>query len=160
MTACNPTSTTVSGLTSCTGQVPSASNNYTTISCSAGSGGTSDTLADTAMYYYQTDLRTPALGNCTGALGAGTDVCNNNVPISGTDTNPAQHLTTFTLGIGTRGQMVYSSTYKTDTSGDYFSVAQGLTADSTQTPPVCSWQSNGTICNWPIPVSNTYTEHR
>jgi type IV pilus assembly protein PilY1 len=156
MTTCNTTSSSTT-VTSCTGQTPNSGNNYTTISCSAGSGGTSDTLADTAMYYYQTDLRSPALSNCTGALGAGTDVCDNNVPISGTDTNPAQHLTTFTLGIGTRGQMVYSSTYKTDTSGDYFSVAQGLSADSTQTPPVCSWQSNGTTCNWPVPASNTYT---
>ena len=27
----------------------------------------------------------------------------------------------------------------------------GLTANSTVTPPVCSWQADGTICNWPIP---------
>ena len=169
LTACSPTSSTVNNLTSCTGQVPTAGNNYTTITCSAGSGGTSDTLADTAMYYYQTDLRNPALNNCTGALGS--DVCKNNVPKSGTDTNDAQHLTTFTLGLGARGQMVYSSTYKADTptscaatnsTCDYYSVwspnAQGYTlADSTTTPPTCSWQANGTKCNWPIPVSNTYT---
>lgn len=161
-TTCNPTSTTVSNLSTCTGQVPIAGNNYTTITCSAGSGGTSDTLADTAMYYYQTDLRNPSLSNCTGALGLGTDVCQNNVPQSGTDTNDAQHLTTFTLGLGARGQMVYSSTYKADTSGDYYSVwspnTQGYTlANSSTTPPTCSWLTNGQICNWPIPVSNTYT---
>ena len=40
-------------------------------------------------------------------------------------------MTTFTLGLGARGRMIYSSSYKTDTSGDYFSVAQGRQADST-----------------------------
>ena len=35
-------------------------------------GGTSNTLADTAEYYYVTDLRTAALGNCTGAPPAWT----------------------------------------------------------------------------------------
>ncbi len=161
-TVCNPTSNTVNNLTSCTAQIPAPGNNYTTITCSAGSGGTSDTLADTAMYYYQTDLRDPSLNNCTGALG--TDVCKNEVAPNGTDNNPAQHLTTFTLGLGARGQMVYSSTYQADTSGDYFSVASpkpptlGYTlANSSTTPPTCSWTTNGQICNWPIPVSNTYT---
>lgn len=161
-TTCTSTSSTVNNVSTCSAQAASSTNNYTAITCVAGTGGTSDTLADTAMYYYQTDLRDPSLNNCTGVLG--TNVCANNVPISGTDTNPAQHLTTFTLGLGTRGQMVYSSTYKADTSGDYFSVAAPnpptpgyVLADSTQTPPVCSWKSNGQICNWPIPSSNSYT---
>ncbi len=39
------------------------------------SAGSSNSLADVAEYYYVTDLRTAALGNCNGALG--TDVCNN-----------------------------------------------------------------------------------
>lgn len=161
-TTCSPTSTTTNNVSTCAAQTASAGNNYTTITCVAGTGGTSDTLADTAMYYYQTDLRDPSLNNCTGALGI--DVCTNNVPISGTDTNNAQHLTTFTLGLGTRGQMVYSSTYKADTSGDYYSVAAPnpptpgyVLADSTTTPPTCSWKANGQICNWPIPSSNSYT---
>jgi hypothetical protein len=131
--------------------------NYIQTSCTVGSGGTSDTLADVAMYYYQTDLRTPALGNCTGALGAGIDVCANNVFTTPQDNNQQQHMTTYTVGIGTRGNMVYtSSNYMNDTSGDFYSVKTGQTADSTQTPPICSWQSNGTTCNWPIPVSNSY----
>ncbi len=162
-TTCTPNSTTTSNVNSCSPQTASSSNNYTTITC-VGSGGTSNTLADTAMYYYQTDLRDPSLNNCTGALGSGIDVCANNVPISGTDTNDAQHLTTFTLGLGVRGKMVYSSTYKADTSGDYFSVAAPnpptpgyVLADSTTTPPTCSWESNGSVCNWPIPASNSYT---
>jgi type IV pilus assembly protein PilY1 len=110
-------------------------------------GGVSDTLSDVAMYYYQTDLRNPALGNCTGALGQ--SVCEDNVFISGTDNNLKQHMTTFTLGLGARGRMVYSSSYLTDTTGDYVAVKLGSTASST----VCTWQAAGTVCNWPIPSS-------
>ncbi|MFH2139618.1 MAG: PilC/PilY family type IV pilus protein [Pseudomonadota bacterium] len=92
------------------------------------SGGGSNTLADVAMYYYQTDLRTTDLDNCTGALGAGEDVCENNVFQSSTDSNLQQHMTTFTLGLGASGKMTYSSSYLTDTSGDFFSVKLGSTA--------------------------------
>lgn len=111
------------------------------------SGGTSDTLADVAMYYYQTDLRDESLGNCTGALGL--DVCDNNVFIRQSDNNTQQHMTTFTLGLGARGKMIYSPSYLTDTSGDYWAVKNGLTASST----VCTWQTAGTTCTWPIPGS-------
>jgi type IV pilus assembly protein PilY1 len=110
-------------------------------------GGVSDTLADVAMYYYQTDLRNPALGNCTGALGQ--SVCEDNVFISGTDNNLKQHMTTFTLGLGARGRMVYSTSYLTDTTGDFVSVKLGSTASSS----VCTWQASGTVCNWPTPSS-------
>jgi type IV pilus assembly protein PilY1 len=110
-------------------------------------GGVSDTLADVAMYYYQTDLRSPALGNCTGALG--TSVCENNVFTSGSDSNVQQHMTTFTLGLGARGRMIYSPGYLTDTTGDFVAVKLGSTASST----VCTWQTAGTVCNWPTPSS-------
>jgi type IV pilus assembly protein PilY1 len=116
-------------------------------------GGPSDTLADVALYYYQTDLRTPALGNCTGALGGSTDVCENNVFVSGTDNNLQQHMTTFTLGLGARGKMVYSNSYLTDKTGDFVAVKLGSTAGS----GVCSWQTAGTVCNWPIPLSGQPT---
>lgn len=119
----------------------------TPVTTAGSSGGTSNTLADVAMYYYQTDLRTSALGNCTGA--AGVDVCENNVFIGGSDNNTQQHMTTFTLGLGASGRMRYSSSYLNDVSGDYASVKLGSTASST----VCTWQSVGTTCNWPIPSS-------
>ena len=115
-------------------------------------GGTSNTLSDVAMYYYQTDLRTSALGNCSGTV-AGENVCTNNVFMSTLDNNTQQHMTTFTLGLGARGQMIYSPSYMNDTTGDFVSVKLGLTASST----VCTWQGAGTVCNWPIPVSNTNT---
>ncbi len=110
-------------------------------------GGTANTLADVALYYYQTDLRDQSLGNCTGALG--NSVCEDDVFINGTDNNQRQHMTTFTLGLGARGRMVYSSSYLKDISGDYYSVKLGLTASAT----VCTWQTAGTVCNWPVPSS-------
>jgi type IV pilus assembly protein PilY1 len=126
---------------------PSASSWVATSSVSTpgSGGGSSNNLADIAMYYYQTDLRTTTLGNCTGSLGV--DVCANNVFIGGNDNNLQQHMTTFTLGLGASGWMNYSSSYLTDSSGDYVAVKLGSTASST----VCTWQSSGTICNWPIP---------
>jgi Tfp pilus tip-associated adhesin PilY1 len=160
-TTCDIVTTTANGVSSCSPQTASSANGYTTITCSAGTGGTSDTLADVAMYYYETDLRDLALwNNCTGGgtgtagTGAAGDVCANNVYISGADNNTKQHMTTFTLGLGARGRMVFSPSYQSDLSGDFISVKNGATADSTTTPPTCSWQANGTACNWPVPASN------
>lgn len=99
----------------------------------------SDTLADVAMYYYQTDLRTTALGNCTGALGAGTDVCENNVPGSGSDINAQQHMTSFTLGLGANGTLAYSEDYLSGGSADYNAIVQGTK-------------------NWPDPINNSGAE--
>lgn len=108
-------------------------------------GGTatnaSNTLADVAFYYYMTDLRNTTLGNCTGALGG--DVCEDNVPPSGDDGAVHQHMTTFTLGLGAQGKMVFSPTYKTDTSGDYRKIKNGDTG--------CSWLTASATCNWPVP---------
>ena len=129
--------------------VPTPNPSVTTTQSStvATSGGATSTLADVALYYYQTDLRDNSLSNCTGAIG--TSVCDNNVFVSSTDNQATQHLTTFTLGLGVRGNMVYSSSYLTDTSGDYFYVKNGLNATATN----CTWQTAGTVCNWPVPSS-------
>lgn len=96
----------------------------------------SDTLSDVAMYYYKTDLRTSALGNCTGALGS--DVCQNNVPGSGVDINVQQHMTTFTLGLGVNGTLAYAEDYLQGGSADYNAIVQGTK-------------------NWPAPVADTQT---
>lgn len=156
-TQCDIVSSTANNVI-CAPQAASAGNNYTTVTCTGASGGTSDNLADVAMYYYQTDLRDQALwNNCTGGgtgsdgTGAAGDVCANNVYISGDDNNTKQHMTTFTLGLGASGRMVFSPSYKSDASGDYVSVKNGAIADSTTTPPTCSWLANGSTCNWPIP---------
>lgn len=97
----------------------------------------SNTLADVAKYYYDTDLRTSALGNCTGALGF--DVCDNNVFVSNTDNNVQQHMTTFTLGLGVDGTLNYTSDYRTATSGDFYSIKNGLGL------------------NWPVPTADSET---
>jgi type IV pilus assembly protein PilY1 len=116
-------------------------------------GGTSNTLADVAQHYYKTDLRycnwgslTPAqqaaTGQtekaychtyntaCRGALGADINVCDNNVPATGTgvedDKAPWQHMTTFTMGLGVSGDLQYRSDYKTATSGDYYDIKNNL----------------------------------
>jgi type IV pilus assembly protein PilY1 len=134
------TTTTVVSTTGPTAGTPTQTATTTT-------GGVSNTLADVAEYYYVTDLRDNGLSNCTGALGS--SVCTNNVPSTGLDAASHQHMTTFTLGLGARGRMVYSPSYLTDTSGDFYSVKNGVTANGTT---VCSWLSSG-VCNWPVPSS-------
>ena len=85
-----------------------------------------DTLADVAMYYYNQDLRTPALNNCTGALGSSAAlVCDNNVPGGSTDRNAQQHMTTFTLGLGVSGTLKYTDDYLSGGSADYNALIQG-----------------------------------
>ncbi len=67
--------------------------------------GTLNTLAKVADHYYTTDLRTTALGNCTGADGT-TDVCENILTPAGKrnkDDAEWQHMTTFTIGMGVTG---------------------------------------------------------
>lgn len=80
--------------------------------------GSSNTLSDVAMYYYQTDLRADG---ATGALGAGIDIGKNNVPGSGTDTALHQHMTTFTLGLGVSGTLDFNQATLT-------SLTQGTTS--------------------------------
>ncbi len=124
-TSCSTVTTGPTTVSSCTAASPSASNNWTTTTCSAPvySGGSSDSLADVAEYYWRTDLRTSALGNCTGALGA--DVCQNNVPGAGSDVNAQQHMTTFTLGLGADGAVAYSPDYQSGGSADFNAITNG-----------------------------------
>lgn len=96
----------------------------------------SNSLADAAKYYYETDLRTPALNNCSN--GSYTDLCTNNVFVSNTDNNVKQHMTTFTLGLGIDGALAYTSDYKTATTGDFANIKAGT-------------------ANWPVPVADTET---
>ncbi len=75
-----------------------------------------NTLADVAYYYYHTDLRPGSCG-----------VCEDNVPPAGTKENEDdvaehQHMTTFTIGLGVDGSLVYQDGYKTSTSGDYYAL--------------------------------------
>ena len=151
----------------CTAVAQSTSPNYTVGTArdcqTLTSGGTSNTLADVAAYYYNTDLRSTVAadgtGTCTGPIispaTTPNDLCANNVPANGDDVATTQHMTTFTLGLGAQGRMIYAPTdgknYMNDTSGDFYNVKVPSTASST----ICTWQSSGTICNWPTPASNS-----
>jgi len=120
------------------------------------------TLADVAAHYYKTDLRQSVspFSNCTGALGAGVNVCANDVPTSNDDKNTAQHMATFTVGLGIPGVMQYRDNYTsltTDPTDDYSAVKNGTTANPTQ--GICPWQTTGT-CNWPNPRTDLSTERQ
>lgn len=104
-------------------------------------GGSANSLADVAQYYYYRDIRT---ANCNSGE-AGADVCANNVPTSDKDPNPAQHMTTFTLGLGVDGLMTFREDYETATSGDFYRIRTGAAG--------CSWTAG--TCNWPVPAADT-----
>lgn len=74
----------------------------------------SNTLADTAMYYYSTDLRTSTLSNCSNTIGTTvySNLCTNNVLGTTRDPNTQQHMTTFTLGLGVSGGITYETDYE------------------------------------------------
>jgi type IV pilus assembly protein PilY1 len=96
-------------------------------------GGTasSNSLADAAKYYYDTDIRTSTLGNCTGALGQ--NVCGEG---AGNESILKQNMTTLTLGLGIDGTLIYSNDYKTQTTGDFADLKSGSK-------------------NWPVPTGDT-----
>jgi len=99
------------------------------------SGKYPDTLADIAMYYYNTDLRpTGSIGGLNDD-GVRIDVSSNNVPTAANDTANWQHMTTFTLGLGVSGTLTYNENYLIGGSADYNAILQGTK-------------------NWPNPLTN------
>lgn len=82
-----------------------------------------NSLSDMTKYYFDTDLRTVALGNCDGAI-AGQNVCTNKTTQSG-DVLAYQNMSTFTLGLGVPGMLNYQSNYDTATSGDFHDIVTG-----------------------------------
>ena len=96
------------------GNYDNVDSGYSTRAIGAYDGGGSkspDTLADVAMYYYKTDLRTDL---------------DDNVPTTQNDPAPFQHMTTFTVGLGLAGQLSFDPNYQTQTSGDFFDIKQGV----------------------------------
>lgn len=115
----------------------------------------SDTLSDVSYYYHYTDLRNANVGfsnafNTSGKTAA--DVSTNNVADSSNPLAKWQHMTTFTMGLGIDGVMNFSPSYATDTSGDYYDVKNGTTANPAN--GICPWQTSGE-CNWPKPASDS-----
>ncbi len=110
----------------------------TTTTNTTTTGGVSNSLADVAEYYYDTDLRDESLNNCNGALGGSSSVCG--VKTGNTPTDPIQNMTTFTIGLGVNGTLRYDKNYLTQSSGDYVSLVQGTK-------------------NWPIPANGKGAEN-
>jgi type IV pilus assembly protein PilY1 len=108
------------------------------------------TLADIAMYYYKTDLRPAGSTN----FNTGIDVSTDNVPTAqNVDQNPAQHMVTFTVGLGVDGYLTYdnSTTNPTYLSADYVSIVNG-------TAGACVW-TPGNVCDWPqVPSGSSYND--
>jgi len=113
-----------------------------------GPTATSNTLADVAKYYYDTDLRDSALwNNCAGASSpdypsGNPNVCPNNVFTSATDNQPQQHMTTFTMGLGADGVLNFQTDYATATSGDFYDMINALGSPRTY---------------WSVPVADNAT---
>lgn len=116
---------------------------YSTRSVGAYDGNLSkstNTLADVAMYFYQTDLRA---ANATSSSGA--NLGENNVPISPNDTNPEQHMVTYAISLGLSGFVNYSKDYMSGRNKDFENIKKG-------TSGACSWTTG--VCNWPTPVAD------
>ena len=91
------------------------------------SGGSSNSLADVAQYYYNTDLR-PSLADNVPAGGSGVE----------DDKATWQHMTTMTIGMGLAGTLNYTSDYKTAATGDFQNIRNGSTL-------------------WPVPTADSPT---
>jgi len=100
----------------------------------SGTGGSSNSLADVAQYYYKTDLR-PTMDNIVKLTG---------IPQEG-DWASWQHMTTFVLGLGVSGTVQYSPNYQTDVSTPPTDFQKIKENDISK--PQLDWPT------WPDPVS-------
>ena len=128
-----PTNNGGTNLTAAPATPPIQNGTPTTVTINA--VGTANTLADVAMYYYKNDLRT-----------AMTD----NVPTTDKDVADHQHMVTFSLGLGLKGEMEYISNYES-VAGDFSKIKNAEIG-------TCSWiTDSGQRCDWPKPVSGAAT---
>ncbi len=106
-------------------QPPTGCAGWPCTSTGTASGGSSNSLADAAQYYYNTDLRPTGSKAADGV----TDVSEDIVPATGQaaedDKATWQHMTTFTMGLGLSGTLTYRSDYKTATTGDFADIRAG-----------------------------------
>lgn len=104
----------------------------------------SNTLADIALYYYATDIR--------------SDLANNKKPDNNSPDTPFQNMMTYTVGLGLGGRMDFIDTYTQDSVSptpkhSYQKVKEGLAECSAS-----GWGSGGSTCNWPDPIANSGPE--
>lgn len=90
--------------------------------------GITRSLADIAMYYYDTDIR-PSMPNNLPVPAAGAS------PLS--DTNRFQHMTTYTMGLGVSGYLKYAPDYATNpaSASDWASLVAGTKVWPAPTAP-------------------------
>lgn len=175
-TTCTPesSSTVVGGCASPAPVDPS----WETVTCTAIAGtGTDNTLADVAAYYYKTDLRTWALGNCTGSA-VPPGLARNNLLYgnrrdeqrAGDDdrhqlSSAYDHVYAGSGGIGLHeifGNLCVRSFGRLPTRfAEPARVMQTPVSGPLRADPgngICSWQA-GSNCNWPFPTKREQTTH-
>jgi len=110
---------------------PTDGSESTTVRPYLDAGPYTDTLADVAAYYYRNDIRptSPTLGGYLDGTTTRLDVSADNVPSAGGDSAIWQHMTTFTIGLGVSGQLIYRDDYLTcaasEATCDYGKILQG-----------------------------------
>jgi type IV pilus assembly protein PilY1 len=90
-------------------------------SWATGGPGVANTLADIAMYFFETDLRNDAVPGTSCTVATGQDVCENivkdeNLPFGGTEAASHQRMTTYALGLGVAGTLTYHANYDTQSA--------------------------------------------
>src|SRR2546425_270518 len=127
-----------------------------TVTSTFTAGGTASTVADVALYFYQTKLRggTDVYGDAIGPqFGPNTnppntvDLSTNSIIVkSGAkDFVPYQHMVTFGIGLAD-GLMRFQPDYETASTGDFANIRNGALNG-------CFWTSGS--CNWPAPANDT-----
>ncbi len=79
-----------------------------------GAGGSQNSLADVAQYYYKNDLR-PAMPDNVPSAGPGPE----------DDNATHQHMTTFAIALGVSGTLKFQNDYRTATTGDFADIRSG-----------------------------------
>ena len=109
-------------------------------------GGSVDSLADVAQYYYATDLR-PLMVDNVPAVGGGPE----------DDRATWQHMTTFTIGLGVSGTLNYRPDYKNSaaTTGDFAEIRTGPRVWPVWPDPALNYDplAGGSYANWSNPKS-------
>ncbi len=113
------------------------------VSSGSAQGGSSNSLADVAQYYYVTDLRPEMVDNVF--VGGGTGIED--------DRLKSQHMTTFVVGLGVSGTLAFNADYQNSANvmGDFPAIRTGLASDS--------YIGATGQKNWPIwPTASTTNE--
>lgn len=106
-------------------------------------GGSTNSLADVAQYYYTTDLR-PSMANI--------------VPPSGTgaldDRATWQHMTTFVVGLGVSGTLPYKPDYASSGTGSFADIRSGAQSWPVWPDPTLNYTTDATLWNSPKSIDD------